>query len=268
MHRYVALATFVVALVLVVACGAQITPNPTNSNLAGDIDLRFRVNGTLAFSTYDYQIVIDTCAQGVPYPNPASNSYKAYTFSFNIGTSPFGIATVYPILIQYKLTTGTGGFVPLPVTVSPSLVTLNTNSNGQGSEFELIFPRALLDDPLDGTNPPCSGITQPSSSSRTVAPAAAAAATTAPTPAASASPGAIATTAAQATWIMNFIVLTPAGVPVDSLGSGGPTDNSYPGILVNTQQLQPQPVNKQTDISGAPTDPNASIAGGEVDNYP
>jgi hypothetical protein len=249
MFRRAAVATFAAAIVLVVACGRQITPNPTTSNLAGDIDLRFRVNGTLAYSTYDYQIVIDTCGQGVPLPNPATNSYKNYTFSFNVGTSPFGVATVYPILEQYKLTTGTTGFIPIPVPLSPSLVSLNTNSNGQGSEFELIFPRAQLEDPLGTMNLPCTEATSA-------------------TPAATTSPVPEPTTANEENWIFNFIVLTPTGVPLDSLGQGGASDTSFGGIVVNTQSLQPYLVVKTADSSGAPSDPNASIAGGEIDNYP
>jgi hypothetical protein len=284
MFRRAALATFVAALLLVVACGREITPEPNlSSNLAGHIDLRFRVNGTLAFSTYDYQVVIDTCGQGVPYPNPATNSYKNYSYSFNIGTSPFGVATVYPILIQYKLTTGTSGLTPLPVPLSPSLVSLNTNSNGQGSEFELIFDRAQLDNPLALVQP-CSEFTQPPVTASALAPSAAAgsspllpagglmavaeAATTSPSPAASATPVPQPTLPIQSTWIMNFIVLTPAGVPVDSLGQSGATDTTFSGILVPTPTQTDQLITKQPDVSGAPSDPNASIAGGEVDNYP
>jgi hypothetical protein len=131
--RRCAIVTFVLALLLVVACGRQITPNPTTSNLAGKIDLRFRVNGTLAFSTYDYQVVINACGGGVPYPSPGNNSYKNYTYTFNVGTSPFGVLTVYPILLQYKLTTGTTGLTPLRVPPNPSYESLNTNSNGLGS---------------------------------------------------------------------------------------------------------------------------------------
>jgi hypothetical protein len=281
MFRRAALATFVAALLLVVACGREITPEPNlSSNLAGHIDLRFRVNGTLAFSTYDYQVVIDTCGQGVPYPNPATNSYKNYSYSFNIGTSPFGVATVYPILIQYKLTTGTSGLTPLPVPLSPSLVSLNTNSNGQGSEFELIFDREQLDNPLALVQP-CSEFTQPPVTAAALAPNAAAGASPVAqaggflagaaaypgVPAGCATPNPKPTTPIQATWVMNFITLTPAGVPVDSLGQGGPTDNTFSGILVDTQTTLPQLITKTPDLSGAPSDPNAAIAGGEVDNY-
>lgn len=92
------------------------------------------------------------------------------------------------------------------------------------------------------------------------------AATLSPSP--SATPFPTATVPAQSIWIMNFIVLTPTGVPVDSLGQGGPSDNTYSGIIVPTDTATQLPVIKIPDISGAPSDQTASIAGGEVDNYP
>ncbi len=61
-------------------------------------------------------------------------------------------------------------------------------------------------------------------------------------------------------------MLTQTGVPVDSLGQGGPSDNSYSGIIVPTKIATQIPVLKQPGI--APNDASASIAGGEVDNYP
>ncbi len=287
MLRRAAVGTFVAAILLVVACGRQITPSPSssNSNLAGHIDLRFRVNGPLAFSTYDYQVVINACGGGVPYPNPATTSYKNYTYSFNVGTSPFGVLQVYPILLQYKLTTGSNGLTPLPVQPNPSFESLNTNSNGQGTEFELIFDRQLLDNPL-GVSQPCPSFTQPPAATTASGPApspgvgpssiaqsdrifaVADAATLSPLAAATATPAPQPTVPIQATWVINFIVRTPSGVAVDSLGPGGPTDVQFGGILVNTQAQSTQLIPKTADSSGPPSDPSAQLAGGEVDNYP
>jgi hypothetical protein len=289
MLRRAALVTFAFTILLAVACGRQITPFPNLDNLAGHVVLRFRVNGTLAFSTYDYQIVIDTCGQGVPYPNPATNSYKNYSYSFNVGTSPFGVLSVYPVLIQYTLTTGLSGLTPLTVPPNPSYESFTSNDNGEGNEFELIFDRELLDNPKN-LSQPCSEFTEPpatSMSTNSSKPLAATASAPAPTvaagyapfvqaaeaataasPAPTSTPAPRATLPIQSTWIMNFIVLTPSGVPVDSLGPGGPTDNQFAGIIVDTTSQSDQPINKAPDSNGAPSDPNAAIAGGEVDNYP
>ena len=294
MLRRAAVATFVFAIVLVAACGRQITPEPSssNSNLAGHMVVRFRVNGTLAFSTYNYQIVIDTCGEGVPYPNPATNTVKSYSYSFNVGTSPYGVLQVYPTLLQYKLTTGTNGLSPLLVQPNPSLESFTPNSDGTGAEFELIFDRELLDNPLNLAQP-CPSFTQPPAAATTaLAPSAAAGesplaqrpiaavadaatlapvatATLAPLAAATVAPGPKPTVPVQSTWIINFIVLTAQGVPLDSLGAGGPSDVQFGGIVVDTQTQQQLQVLKTPDSNGGPTDPNAAIAsGGEVDNYP
>lgn len=284
MLRRAAVATFVSAILLVVACGRQITPEPSSSNLAGHVVVRFRVSGPLAFTKYDYQILIDTCGQGVPYPNPAVNSYNNYGYSINVGASPFGVATVYPVLIQYLHTTGSGGLSPQQIPLSPSLVSLETNSNGQGNEFEVIFDREYLDNPL-GVAQPCPTFTQPpASTDRAAIPQVAAGApplakpaeriarvtAVRPQAAASTAPAPQATLPIQSTWTMNFVVLTaPPATPLDSLGVGGPTDVSYGGIVVDTQSLQQLPVTKIPDGQGPPTDPSAQIiSGGEVDNYP
>jgi hypothetical protein len=286
MLRRVAIVTFASAMLLVVACGRQITPNPSTSNLAGHIDLRFRVSGPFNYAKYDYQIVIDACGQGVPLPNPGTtSSVKNYTYSFNIGTSPYSVAQQpYPTLIQYALTTGLSGLTPLPLpALSPADVSFTPDSNGSGTEFELIFDRGLLNNPK--TLPqPCPGFTEPPTTTSALRPnagagasplvgaaglmAVAGAATTSPVPTASTTPLPTATVASQSTWIINFIVLTPNEVPVDSLGQGGPSDNTYSGIIVPTDMATQIPVVKLTDISGAPSDPAASITGGEVDNYP
>jgi len=271
MLRRAALVTFVSALLLVGACGRQITPEPKlSSNLAGHMLIRFRVNGSsLAFTSYDYQIVIDACGEGVPRPNPGANSsVKNYSYSFNVGTSPFGVTPVYPILLQYKLLTGLTGFTPLTVPISPSLISFVPNSNGQGNEFEIVFDREQLDNPKNLAQP-CPSFTQPPASGAVAPGATAATSSPASTPSpAGATPVPKPTTPVQATWILNFIVLTPSGVPVDSLGQGGSSDNSYPGIVVDTQSQSQQQIVKLPDSSGAPPDPNAQIAGGEVDNYP
>lgn len=283
MLRRAAVGTFVAAILLVVACGRQITPEPSssNSNLAGHVVVRFRVAGQLAFSTYDYQILVDTCGQGVPYPNPAVNSYNNYSYSINVGTSPFGVSTVYPVLVQYLHTTGTNGLNPQVVPLSPSLVALNTNSNGQGNEFELIFDREFLDNPKQ-VGQPCPTFTQPPASAvANDVPAAVAGASplarvvragavaVRPQAAGDATPSPQPTIPIQSSWTMNFVVLSAAGVPLDSLGAGGPTDVSFPGIIVDTQSQTQMLVTKQSDSAGPPSDPSAQIiSGGEVDNYP
>ncbi|MBC5800755.1 MAG: hypothetical protein GIW94_12420, partial [Candidatus Eremiobacteraeota bacterium] len=176
-----------------------------------------------------------------------------YTFSFNVGTSPFGVATTFPILIQYIVTPGTSNQLnPQIVRTSSSQTTLTPNDNGQRNEFTLVFPRALLNAPLGPSALPCS-------SSR-VSPA-----SPSPSPTGTTSP---APTNLASTWKFNFFVINPAtGQVLDSLGSGGPTDTSYNQAVIDTTTQSFTPIIKQTDITGLPTDTSAQIAGGEIDNY-
>jgi hypothetical protein len=56
------------------------------------------------------------------------------------------------------------------------------------------------------------------------------------------------------------------GPPLDSLGQGGPTDQTFSGLVVDTtttteQNYYPQPL-------ATPQNPAADIVYGEIDNYP
>ena len=222
--------------------------------------VRFRTNGAMNFAAYNYQIVIDACGGGTPYPNPNTTTYLNYTFSFNIGSTTFGPALTTPILVQYIVTPGTSNQLnPTVVRTSTSQITLTPNDNGSNNEFTLTFPRALLQAPLGPSALPCH--------SSPVSPAPATPTPTGAVP--TASPSNLASS-----WSFNFFVTNPAAAqgtnPVlDSLGSGGPTDNTYNQSVINTMTTNFNLVNKQPDTGGggAPSDPAAQIAGGEIDNY-
>ena len=276
MLRRAALVTFASAVVLAAACGHQVTPSPSengqNNNLAGNMLIRFRTVQPLNYQMYDYAIIINTCGGGTPYPNVFANTFLDYTFSFNIGVTSFGAATAFPILLQYILTPGTQNQLnPQNVPISPSETTLTLNSNGQGTEFTLIFPRALLQDPLGPTALPCTGSLRspaPASPTPSLTPAPITPTPTAtPTSSATAGPSALPTTLAQSKWSFNFFTIDSKTLRVqDSLGIGGPTDNSYTGAVIDTTTTNSTLITKQPDVTGAPSDPAAALAGGEIDN--
>jgi hypothetical protein len=75
------------------------------------------------------------------------------------------------------------------------------------------------------------------------------------------------TTAAQEYWYFNFFTLnTAASQVVDSLGPGGPTDDSYDAPAIDTNSTNQYPVFKAAGNT-PPTDTSAQIEGGEIDNY-
>ena len=276
MLRRIALASLALAMAFVVACGHQVTPEPTTDNLSGKMQIRFRTNGAMNFSAYTYAIVINTCGEGPPYapePNVYNTSFLNYSFAFLIGAS---YSQSFPVLEQYILTPSTTNQLnPQPVVLSPSTTNFILDSNENNNEFELTFPRNQLANPL-GVSQPCPNITAatptPSPSagpSMTATPSAApstgATATPSAAPSATPSPYSAATTSAQQYWYFNFFSIANGAVQ-DSLGIGGATDDTFNGIGVETNLTQSYTISKATG-GPVPSDPAAQIQGGEIDNY-
>ncbi len=265
MLRRVALVTFALAIVLVVACGRQVTPDPTlkmASNLAGRMVVRFRTNGPLDFNKYTYAIVIDTCGGKTPYPNAFATTFNDYSFSFLVGGS---YGTALPALVQYIITPGASNSLnPQGVPLGASTTQLVLNTNQQNTEFQLTFVREQLDNPLRVAQP-CPNITAaPATASASSAPSTAPIAGASPSPA---PPNAQPTTVAQQYWYFNFFTIDNATKVVqDSLGIGGAQDTSFNGIGIATGVTNQYPIFKPAG-SIRPADPAAQLNGGEIDNY-
>lgn len=281
MLRRSALVTFACAIVVVAACGRQVTPDPTftnvSSNLAGRMVVRFRTNGPLDFTRYTYAIVVDTCGGKTPYPNAFATTFNDYSFSFLVGGAN---GTALPALVQYIITPGASNSLnPQAVPLGASTTQLVLNSNQQNTEFQLTFVRQQLDNPLrvaqpcPNITPAPVGATSPTISPGT-SPTATATATATPnaTPVASATPVPGVpfpqpTTFAQQFWYFNFFTIDNATRTVqDSLGIGGAQDTSYDGIGINVDVTNQYPIFKPSG-STRPSDPAAQLAGGEIDNF-
>jgi hypothetical protein len=63
------------------------------------------------------------------------------------------------------------------------------------------------------------------------------------------------------------MTFAPNQTPLDSLGYGGPTDNTFQGIVVNINQLA-TPNDFRGTPYAIPQNQAAYITYGEVDNYP
>jgi hypothetical protein len=256
-------------MILVAACGHQVTPSPSTSDLSGDVVVKFRVNGTLDFNDYTYAIVIDTCGEGTPYPQVLFTTFNSYSYGFFIGAA-YGVAQ--PQLIEYFVgPNSSGGLTSVKVPASSSLENFNPNDNGLGNEFELVFARAQLDNPLDQKQPcpnipPSSSTPMPSSSpgpSPTVTATATPIASASPSPSPTPIPNP--TTAAQAYWSFNFFVFQNITV-LDSLGIGGPVDTTFNSGVINTNMTEDVPLFKATG-GVEPGNPAAQINGGDIQNY-
>lgn len=219
--RKIGLALLITALVLA-ACGRQVTfPSyAANGGLqSGFMSVRFTVAAAFAFSTYDYIVVFNTTGNGItPLPNVgAQDNYQGFSDALIVSGNANGAVNVVPV--QY-VANGTS----LPPTVYPLTVPgqdLNfiANSNGEGTQFEVQFKRAIFSS-LTGTATP----------SPTPAPTPTpVGATPSPTPAATPTP------VVSTTWLANCFVTSQGTVgqsetsyaPVDSLGQEGGDDNTY-----------------------------------------
>jgi hypothetical protein len=231
--RRVSSAVLMLALLFVLpACGRQVTPEPNNSNLAGDMVIRFRTKGTMDFVNYTYAIVFDACAPGgEPYPNANNTTFTSYSYAFAIGGLYAG-STITPALFQYILVSGSQTQLnPVRVTsLNPASTTLVPNDNGINTEFTLTFPRALLNNPLQVTTP-C------------------------PAPE-------VQTT----TWYINYFTIDSQDRIQDSLGQFSNNDTSFQLPLDTTMSFQTQVI-RPAGIVGLPSNPAAQIDGGEIDNY-
>lgn len=250
---------------IVSACGRQVTPDRAGTGAGGlspgFMSVKFRVNGTFNFSQYQYMVVFNTTGDGTtPRANGQQTNYVGYSFALSIGGSG-GSTQVIPY--QYYRPPGAPStqqpvLQALPFT--PQQVIYIPNSNGQGTEFTVIFDRNLF-----------FGIGTPAPSS---APSASPSASPSPSPSgspsASPSPTPIASNAPATVWNFNYFVAQPnqngLPIPVDSLGIGGPNDTSYQSANLDTTQSFDTTFFVQA--GNHPSDPSAQISGGEIANNP
>jgi hypothetical protein len=204
-----------------------VTPEPFGDDLSGHILVRMQTEGSLDFNGLTYMIAVDTCASGVPYPQAAFTGYKSYSYAFLLGA---GGGVAVPVLYQYYLNGGTLTYVPIN-DLAPSTTQFVANSNGAGTQFELIFLRADLDNPDNIANPCPNG------------------------------------NAPLTTWTFNLMTYQNR-VPLDSLGPQSSVDASFGGIVVDTTATDVQPFQRSlAGVVGLPSNPSAVITYGEVDNY-
>ncbi len=287
MLRRVAIVSFAIAALLVVACGHQVTPSPTNNNLSGHVVIKFDTVGQLDFTDFTYAIIIDTCGTNPPTPYPqafTSGSLFAFSYGFFIG-GKFG--TALPQLVEYFVNPNSNGTIQsVDVPENPSLEQLQLDDNGQGNEFELIFDRAELDNPLNqaqpcpllsplpvspspsssaGSSPTATATSTASRSAYTATATPTASPTAAPTASPSTTPVGPPTTSAQQYWYFNFFTIQGNTIQ-DSLGIGGATDQTFNGVGMETNTTQDYPIFKTT-INNSVSNPSAQLEGGNIQNY-
>lgn len=227
----------VVTAFIVAACGRQVTPNPPGLGAGGAapgyMAIKFDVAGQFNFSSYQYWVVFNTSNNGLtPDTHPFQSNWAAYSSALEV--AGVGGAT-YARAIQFVKNSNPHippAFVPLITT--PQQFQYNANSNGTGTEFSIVFQRAIFNSIVQSPGP-------------------------GPTP-------------TPFTNVWRFNAFTTQANPsnqlifVDSMGAGGPVDPQW-----NSPPIAITQCNDQTFYalsSGLQIDPPASISSVEVGNNP
>ena len=229
------------------ACGRIVTVPKTGAIgglvPAGNMFIRYRVLGTLDFTSLRYLVVFNTSGNGVtPYaPNILNTSYLNYSFILvfggtQVGGASFGLLQVIPI--------ASGGFQTVGLQPAPQYVTsFNANSSGQGNEFTFTFNRLLLT-PLQNASPTP---------------------TTTPTAGPTSAPTLL--SGVSSLWAINAFSADSNNQPIDAIAFGGITDTTFSSFVVNTLAPFDVPVNKAAGSSQV-TNINAQLAAVEIINQP
>jgi hypothetical protein len=231
----------------VAACGRIVTvPKTTSSGglvPAGNMFIRFRVEGTLDFTNLHYLVVFNTTGTGpTPYGAPNLQQYANYSFILVFGgTAAAGAAYT---LLELVNSGTSAGFQPVSIGINPGYVTnFNPNSSGTGNEFTFTFNRNLLT-PIQ---------------------------TTSPTPAASATPVGVPTLASgvSSLWAINLFSADTSNNPIDAISPvNGINDTTFSSFVINTLAAFDVVVNKPIPPTVTVTNLNAQVIGAEIINVP
>jgi len=232
-------------------------PTGTSTIPAGYMLIRYNVAQPFDFTNYSYAIVFNTSgAGGTPYANTQfQGGFLNYSFGWFVGGA-FGTVQSPPVLLQYYITPGSTTNVGTQQIVVPlSYATLTLNSNGQSTQFTLLFKRSLFDRPALSTPAPTPTPTPVPSGS---------------TPSPTGNACSTQYTYICDTWYVNFFVLDHNGVPLDALGLNGVSDTSFSLPLQTNSAFDY--VNQLTVPAGALLpgggNNNITITGGEIQNVP
>jgi hypothetical protein len=224
----------IIAALLAVACGRQVTPNPAGLGPggapAGYIAVFFDTAAPFNFSMYQYMIVFNTTGSGV---TPSTDTYQTNWNGYSFDLIALGNGgTTYAEPVQFVF--GQNHHIPpawLPLHTTPQQFSYNLNANGTGTEFSLLVQKAVF-----------KGIPSPS-------------------PSPSSSPSNI--------WTFNAFTTQAASQGrwtfYDSMGAGGPVDPQWISPQLNMLTCFD---NTYYALDPNVSDPSAEIVSIEIANNP
>lgn len=242
------------------------------------MQLKFQVNQTFNFQNYSYVVVFDTQGDGfTPTANGTQTAYRGYNFAIVVSGAPGGGAATATPYYFYRPSNNAAPIL-LPVTAVAGQLQFTLNSNGQGTQFVVLFNRVLAS--AFATPSPGPSATASPTATPTPSPSPTASGSTSPSPTPTTTP----INGTAATWTFNYFVVqgsvqqgvaliggvsgqSGAGYIVDSLGSGGANDATYSSpTLDTTASFDTGPFYPQAGTHAS--DPSAQVQSGEISNNP
>jgi hypothetical protein len=265
------------AAAVAASCGRQVTPNREGSNVSnlnsGFMSCKFDVNGPFNFQSYNYAMVFNTSGTTItPVALGSNNAYAGYSFAIIVGNTSGGVQANAYQFVRPNNNQNTAPIVVQLVT-TPGQLQLYTNTNGQGTEFTVIFQRSIVNGIT--TPSPSPGTTASASPSSSPIPTASPSPSPSPSgsPSGSPSPSPTPIGGSATTWYFNYFVTQTiaSGQPLiilDSLGAQGGQDATYTDStpLYTDQVFNGPPF--YTLAGNHPSDPAAQIASGTIANNP
>ncbi len=238
------------------------------------MQVKFRVNQPFNFTNYSYVVVFNTSSDGTtPRANGTQTAYSGYSFAIVVSAIGNSVSAMPYFFFRTNVNSAP---ILLPVNAVAGQLQFNSNSNGQNTEFTVLFNRVLAS--AYTTPSPGATATPTTSPTASATPTGSPAASPTPSPT-STPPSFVATTwqfnyfVVQGTIQQNAVLVGGPGAPsgngliVDSLGQQGPNDSTYTSPNLDTT------VNFDTGsfyplAGNHASDPSAQIASGDISNNP
>ena len=221
----------VIAALLAIACGRQVTPNPEGLGPGGAppgyIAVFFNTQAAFNFSNYKYFVVFNTTGNGVtPSTDTVQTNWAGYSYALiALGN---GIST-YAEPVMFRVSPSNPHIPPYWQVLypTPQQFSYNFNANGTGSEFSILAQKRVLASPMPSPSPTSNVWTFNAFTAQATN---------------------------QGPWTF-----------YDSMGAGGPTDPQYVSPKLNMLQCFD---NTYFASNFVPPDPAAQIVSVEIANNP